>query len=261
MKRTAVFIIAVILSAIFLTSCAKEVPAPEVIPSRPAEAAEPTDTIPESLTQLEGIASEDIAYIEFWNESMSPDSPVTQYASDADISSIFSQLQSIRLTAPDPLEPEEIVPGGFGYYLIHLFSEKEITVLFHINETVLVDEEHYTFEPVVEHPDPAIILRTEQPCYPADTESIEYTAYNGTEEKYAIQLIPQLERMTENGWEKLEYGDIGFCGTPDPFPSGGTVDFFSPSWFKDMSAGTYRLSLYYFKDGEEYLISTIFELE
>ena len=259
MKKRLI-ILMIFAAILMLTSCAAEA---EVVPPRVEETAAPKETLPESLPQLEGIEKEDIAYIEYWNESADPCCPDVQFAAEEDVSALFGQLKSLRRTSSNPLGEEDFAPGAGGEYVLYLFNGEKISVNFHL-DCVLIGDEFYPCDSRPEYPEQPILLRTHQPSYPTDTENIEYTAYNSTEEKYAIQLMPQVERMTKDGWEKLEYGDIGFCGTPDPFPpSNGTgiIDFFSPSWFEEMSAGTYHLSLYYFKDGEEYLISTIFTLE
>ncbi len=258
MKKTAILIVLILFITASLAACAKDAPTESDIPSpRPAESEIPEETVPASLPQLDGITAEDIAYISRFNDSQNPDGPTDVFAGDREVSEIFSTLQDLHPLEEVGLEDE--VPGGFAQYELHLFDGRTIIIAFHVN-TVMIGETYYSYETPRILPERQVLLITEQDSYPLDAETVSYIAFNNTDRELAIQHIPRLERLTADGWEQIEFGDIGFCGTPDPFPTTRVGGSFDLSWFEGISAGTYRLSLYYFDSGEELLISTIFEL-
>lgn len=56
------------------------------------------------------------------------------------------------------------------------------------------------------------------------TDRITAHVINNTGETAEVLLIPYLEKLDENGdWVQVPFKDgVGFCGTPDPLPAGGT---------------------------------------
>lgn len=121
-------------------------------------------------------------------------------------------------------------------------------------------------------------LRAETPEAPAETPApyrleidgldeegrLSLAIVNDTGEEAQVLLIPTLERETAEGWTTVPFrAKIGFCGTPDPLPTG------EKNWSEDtiilwgeLVPGSYRLS-YTVTDsaGTEHIASGTFTVE
>lgn len=75
----------------------------------------------------------------------------------------------------------------------------------------------------------------------AETEQIAYTVVNDSGDALSLSPIPLLEIKTDDGWQKVEFGSVGFCGTHDPLDASrdGVLDL---GWFDTLTPGEYRLT-------------------
>lgn len=213
---------------------------------------EASDTLPQGLPQIPELS--EVAYAEYFSES--PDTPEYQFAAHEEIGELLAMLESVHPTAVSETDISEI-PGENGCYELHLFDGSTQGYSFGAENTVLIADVWYTYESKV-----WLSAREAKLTAAADGEKIDVTLYNLLNEDMVITLIPRLELLTADGWKEVEYGEVGFCGTPDPFPADApTADSVPLSWFREISAGTYRLSYSYLHDAEERSVSGVFLLE
>ena len=110
--------------------------------------------------------------------------------------------------------------------------------------------------------DTAFWLEIQQP--EANAERISFAIYNESGRDAEILFIPTLEKKTtDENWQKVPFLEmVGFCGTPDPLPTGTkewSVD--TKYLWGDLEAGEYRLSYTVTdRDGNEFPAMGIFTI-
>ncbi|MDY3619187.1 immunoglobulin-like domain-containing protein [Agathobaculum sp.] len=98
--------------------------------------------------------------------------------------------------------------------------------------------------------DPAMLSSTDEPeplrielpadSFSASDERIAYTVVNDSGEALEISPVPRLEAKTEDGWQKVEFADVGFCGTHDLLEV-SQDDVLELDWFDPLPPGSYRI--------------------
>lgn len=82
----------------------------------------------------------------------------------------------------------------------------------------------------------------------AETTSLEYQIINDSGDTLRLSPIPLLETKTADGWQKVEFGDVGFCGTHDSLGTSWD-DVLDLNWFDALTPGEYRLTRSVYKSG------------
>lgn len=209
------------------------------------------------------LESEDVAYIERFDDSQEPGTPSLIWASDEQVAGALAWLKDIELMEFVGLQnPAKETPGGSVRFLFHCFGFRTVSVYF-VPGAVLTDRGYYTYaEKSIMPAVPPLLLRVSEPSYSYKTDEIPIALVNETGQTCGMAFVPVLERLSEECWAALPVLG-GFCGTPDPFPPGvsdaGAVPL---SLFEDVTPGIYRLSfLAADAEGKEYQICAILRLE
>ncbi len=235
MKKTLLTLIC-LLFCLLLFGCSAQLSTEQL--QEPIEHNEYT-SVPEN--PLSDICTEDIAYIEYFNDSVPEDTPAEVWCETGEVKEITEWLREFCPVSQTTVDGEE--PGAWSYYTVHLFSGETASVSF-VMRTMRIDGKNYKYTlPAKERAIfPVSLSGPIEPCGIYD-KSLTVTLFNSEEVSGLITLVPKIEHLTENGWEKsdIKPGE-GFCGTPDSIPE-RRMDVDIPlDMFSGLTEGFYRIS-------------------
>ncbi len=259
MKKTLITAVVFIL---MLTGCSNTNQTPSVSPSA-KEASPPAGTVPSAITSVADLSSDQVAYIDFFDDRSPEGVSAVTYSKAEDVKSILGWLSQLKLTGP--ADPQTTgAPGVWGRYEIKLFSGGMVTVSFDEN-IVTFDDSQYTFEdPSGQNPADTVYtvwMAPQHRTYPADTDQIIVELFNQTGGEIAVTYVPKLEKADADGWHEVACRSQ-FCGSSEPVDvpvSPMTIDM--KTWYPSSSPGAYRLTIEASdKDFNPVMLSCVFEL-
>jgi len=262
---------------LLIAGCAPHADDPEAPAETPssltsAQTAEPSPTVTDApqpaakpslgpLAGLAGLEATDVRQIDLYDDAHPTDTPAQNYSSYDDISALLGWLQSVRTTKA-LVAPTTEAPGDWKTYDVALFDGRRVTVAFS-GDTVSTGGQQFEYTasatPDIKR---QLQLVVDGDSFPADTETVNYSVVNNTDEEAVLLVAPTLGKATESGWNKLDC-TAGFCSVADPM-SEKVVEHELPikEWYPDAGSGVFRLSLLaYDENNDPYMISDIFEIK
>jgi len=230
--------------------------------SSPSPKSVTTEIALTSIPTIQHLHAEDVLKIDYFNDSVPPDTPARTYSATQEIQAQLEGLQRLRLLKhPEKKSSADLAPGAWSRYDIHCFDGQTISVSFSM-DTLSFGQGYYTFEgrPAAKK-DPDIWLQLDQTSYPVGISEASISIYNHTGDTIAVVFVPSLERATRNGWEKVPC-EAGACGTPDPLDETvSSLPLYLSDWYPSIGPGTYRLTLTAYDAADNpYILTDIFTL-
>lgn len=258
MKKIIPAITALLL---LLTGCGNTDKSTPASPSPTAAAS--SAAVPSTISTASDISSDQVAYIDFFDDRSPEGVAAVTYSKADDIKGILGWLSQLKLTGQ--AEPKATgAPGSWGRYELKLFTGGMMTISF--NENVVTFEDgSFTFEdPSGKNPADTIYtiwMAPQHREYPADTGEIIVELFNQTGGEIAITFLPKLEKADADGWSEKTC-QSQFCASSDPVDipvTPLTIDM--KTWYPSSSPGTYRFTLDAFDvNGNPLTLMCVFEL-
>ncbi len=259
--------ILLMLSALLFTGCANtaipNTPDVETLAYTQAKytpVPTPTQKSVEGIAKLKGISEYEIAYIDCLDHTK-PDASARVWASQEEIHAALTVLQSIRVTGKIPEDVRFIqAPAAQNSVVLHLLDGSSITIGYD-TAYLQVDGVYYTYEGSFDVATSPYAMQVRRETT-QDGGALHISFINNQKDTASILLIPNLERLStvDKKWESIR-ADVGFCGTPDPLPT-GTLEHVVPlSIYPASEKGTYRVSFKVTREEQEVVLAGVFTME